>query len=54
MSRTQASLVVALQLEAVYLLHLGSLEVAYIHEIIHIRLSIPALAFLARDLRSPA
>ncbi len=30
MSRTQASLVVALQLEAVYLLHLGTLEVAYI------------------------
>lgn len=54
MSRTQASLVVALQLEAVYLLHLGTLEVAYIHEIIQNRLSILALAFLACVPQSPA
>ncbi len=42
MSRTQASLAVALQLEAVYLLHLGSLEVAYILDSIHNRLRLPA------------
>ena len=52
MSRTQASLVVALQLGAVYLLHLGSLEVAYIHEMIQNRLSIPASALPAHDLLS--
>ncbi len=52
MNMTQASLVVALQLEAVYLLHLGFLEVAY--EIIQNRLSIPALMFCARNPKTPA